>query len=131
MTTPMKPCEKFNAAVEAFIRSIGGKKIGEKPRCPGLEKCGPEFAIQTVAGELTVHPAGDWIACRFQDVEAAKRLLSFWPKEELARLNGFSGKWNFTDAQGGRFHAESNLKSFKRELKPLLPKERGGCTGRR
>ena len=125
MKTPMKPSEKLNAAVEAHVLSVGGKKIEEPPGAPGLERSGPTFSIQTIAGELHVHPYGDWIACRFQNVDAAKAVLFHWPKDKGAQLNGFSGKWNFAHVQGGWFDAESNLEAFKRELTPLLLKQRG------
>jgi hypothetical protein len=115
----------FNAAVEAFILAFGGKKIRERPGNPGLEKIGPEFAIQTIAGKMTVTPEGDWIACRFQDVDAAKAVLPYWPKDKSAQLNGFSGKWNFVHARDGQFDAEENLSAFKTELAFLLPGRRG------
>jgi len=122
----MRTFEKFNAAVESFVLSAGGKKTREKPVSPGLEKIGPEFALQTVAGELRVTPEGNWIACRFQDVEAAKTVLPYWPKEQ-AQLNGFSGKWNFVHARDGRFDPERNLAEFKTELAFLLSGQ-GGCS---
>lgn len=48
------------------------------------------FEIETKAGTLFVSPYEDWIACRFENVEEAKRLLG-----HSTRLNPYSGKWNF------------------------------------
>ena len=118
--------DKFNAAVEKFILSIGGRKIREKPGTRYVEKCGPEFSIPTVAGELKVTPGGDWIACRFEDIDAAKRLMPAWPRSRSARLNGFSGKWNFTSARGGKLNGEDSFAAFKFELEPLLAERAAG-----
>lgn len=90
----LQAIREVNAKVTAFILFNGGKQIGE-PRTFEQEEIGPEFSIQTIAGDLHVRSYGTWIACRFQDINAAKRILPFYPKNYNARLNGFSGKWNF------------------------------------
>jgi len=79
---------------QTFIRTICGilQKHGAEP---ALTEDPTQYTIDTQAGELKVHVYGNWIACRFDDVDKAKRLLPHYPKDPGARLNGFSGKWNF------------------------------------
>jgi hypothetical protein len=117
--------QQFNAEVEALVLSVGGIRSHEPPGTPGLEKTGPEFVIQTVLGALSVVPHGDYITCRFEDVDQAKRTLPYYPSVAgHPRLNGYTGKWNFVDTCGGQFDPASSLVSFRRELSPLLPQTR-------
>jgi len=113
---------RFNEAVESFIVSHGGIVLGKSIGSFELTQCGADHSIQTIAGELRITPHGTWIACRFEDIEAAKTILPFWPKRIEARLNGFSGKWNFTNTQDRTFNGGDSLEALKRELVPLLPK---------
>lgn len=48
-----------------------------------------ELTLQTLAGPMRVHPYDTWMACRFEDVERAKKL------SPAGSLNPFSGKWNW------------------------------------
>lgn len=48
------------------------------------------FALHTRGGTLTLKPFGDWIACRFDDIECAK--CAGVP------FNWLNGKCNFHDA---------------------------------
>lgn len=49
---------------------------------------GGSFWIDTVAGWLSIHAYGDWIACRFSEPERARRVVG------TSNLNPVSGKWN-------------------------------------
>jgi hypothetical protein len=68
----------FPAAVAASLRRLGARPA----QCYDWE-------LDTVAGTLRVTPYGTWIACRFDDVEAATQRVRF------GTLNPWSGKWNW------------------------------------
>jgi hypothetical protein len=51
--------------------------------------------LDSLAGRLRITCYGDWLACRFDDVERAKALLPHGPGE---RLNSHSGSGTFTSA---------------------------------
>src|SRR4051812_17025482 len=72
--------------------------------------------IETTGGLLEVTPYGDYIYCRFHDVEKAKAVL---PHHEWdSRLNPHSGKWNFHfGTAASPFYC---LSVFEAELTPLL-----------
>ena len=72
------------------------------------------FEIETKAGTLFVSPYEDWIACRFENVEEAKRLLG-----NSARLNPYSGKWNFHYSDEA-IHTSAPLNDFTMHLERLL-----------
>lgn len=55
-------------------------------------KNGYDFRVETACGPLDVQLYPEWVACRFEDVEAAKSCL---PHGSGDRLNPHSGKWNF------------------------------------
>jgi hypothetical protein len=48
-----------------------------------------DFVIATKAGPLRCNAHPDWLACRFDDVDAAKKHV------QSGCLNRFSGKWNW------------------------------------
>lgn len=48
-----------------------------------------ELEIDTVAGMLQITPKDNWVACRFENVALAKKLVVH------GVLNRYSGKWNF------------------------------------
>lgn len=73
-----------------------------------------DFEIETKAGTLFVSPHDNWIACRFENVEEAKRLLGNNP-----RLNPFSGKWNFHYSDE-TIHTPAPLTDFAMHLERLL-----------
>ena len=69
---------------------------------------GYSHQLETLAGPLLCKPepsdSGPWLACRFTDVEQAKRWIS-------GPLNPYSGKWNLmTD----------DLAHIERELQKIL-----------
>jgi len=72
-----------------------------------------ELSLQTKAGELRISPMGDWIACRFTDVDLAKTTLGDDPS-----LNRHSGKWNFH--YHGDFTAKLAFELFEARVRPLL-----------
>lgn len=77
------------------------------------------YTLPTAAGELSVTYDRGWgtIFDRFEDVEAAKKLLGTGPYN---RLNPYSGKWNF---HFGRVTAEAAFEQWTGALKVhrLLP----------
>jgi hypothetical protein len=75
-----------------YLRGIGAVRLGQGIGVMGEEDL--RHVFQSCAGPLTVTPYGSWVACRFDDVERAKRDL---PEGAKARLNPHSGKWNFQD----------------------------------
>lgn len=72
--------EAFVTAVCDAVLALGGVEIDGPPR---------SFAVQTTAGRLEISPYPEFIACRFDDVERARRTV------HVGRLNPHSGKWNF------------------------------------
>jgi len=68
----------FPAVVAAGLRLLGARPAQSY-----------DWEIDTVAGALRVTPYPNWIACRFDDVEAARQRVHF------GTLNPWSGKWNW------------------------------------
>jgi hypothetical protein len=96
----------------AWYLASPGAQADDQPDCSS----GPRpMYVETLAGRLRITCYGDWLACRFDDVERAKPLLPHGPGE---RLNSHSGKWNF---HFGRIPAEEALAAFRAELEPILP----------
>ena len=91
----------FQEACTAMLVSLGAT--------PG-DRCYP-WRLMTLAGVLHLRPLEDWLACRFQDVQAAKQVVG------RDRLNRYSGKWNwhFTDP------TTDDLENLRRHLHSLLP----------
>lgn len=72
----------FVAAVcDIIVATFGGVEIDAPPM--------QRFAVQTTAGRLEISPYPEFIACRFDDVERARRVV------HVGRLNPHTGKWNF------------------------------------
>jgi hypothetical protein len=71
----------FNERFREWLKALGAK--------PGQYH---EFDLDTKFGQLGITPYGDWVACRFEDVERAKAGLPH--RFGVDRLNPFSGKWN-------------------------------------
>lgn len=104
----------FDAKVILFLTRLGAEKVDREPF--------QSYRIRnTVCGPLLVTPFGNWIACRFDDVELAKKVLPHGLQYD--RLNPYSGKWNFTDSCDAQFAGESSFSSFKYELRKLLTTE--------
>ena len=75
-----------------------------------------EYKINTVAGSLRVTVYDDWLACRFDNVAAAKAALPEYAGlgQRYARLNPFSGKWNW--------HGADALPAFDAALQKIIAK---------
>lgn len=116
---------------------------------PGLDKLGatvppnaynPDFQrrLETVVGTLSVilcEEDGDWIACRFEDVEKAKQHFGIFNICQ-GRLNPYSGKWNWhcwefmTRDEVEKMHRTSKVsdahlkalaEAFLAAVQPLIP----------
>lgn len=102
--------EAFMEAVRGLVKSLGGQPLEEEPN---------RYAIQTCVGRLEICPYPEFIACRFDDVERASRVLD-------SRMNPHSGKWNFGQGMLWDKTAETRpeaeaqiLDDFQRELSSL------------
>lgn len=77
---------ELDALVDKLMLTLGAEKtVG---RCT-------EYDITTRLGRLTVIPYKTWIACRFEDVDRAKKHFGKNLDVEV-RFNPHTGKWNFT-----------------------------------
>jgi hypothetical protein len=74
-----------------------------------------KFSLDTICGELHIIVYDGWIACRFQDVDLAKRKL---PVDLQANLNRFSGKWNF---HFFRWTPQDAARDFEHAISRILP----------
>ena len=90
---------KFDAMVDDLMQELGAKPSDFY-----------RWAITTRAGLLHVIPRGDWVACRFDDVEAAKGL-------GLGYFNQYSGKWNHHYDEGA---GEQEINEFRKQLERVL-----------
>jgi hypothetical protein len=97
--------EQFKAGVTAYLATLGGR--------PGRFY---EQELDTPAGLLHVTAYGDWIACRFDDVELGKRFTHFYGPA----CNPYSGKWNFIYGISGPFDPDQSLADFRRYLERLM-----------
>ncbi len=68
------------------------------------------WQLDTRAGQLDIHPFEDWVACRFDDVERARREVSH------GQLNCYSGKWNWHFVQPNA----NDVEYFRRQLEVIL-----------
>lgn len=94
---------KANQLVSEWLTSIGAQGPDQFAR----------FTVQTILGGLDVTPCGDWVACRFHDVERAVAKLG------RDNMNPYSGKWNHH--YFGRQPGSEVLLHFQLVLTPLLP----------
>lgn len=102
---------KLVKLVREFVRAHGGIEIETNP----IGELGGRMALQTICGILHVTPYGNWIACRFYDVDAA--VAHFGYDRVHGRLNPCSGKWNFHFTA---IPAADALAEFEAEVLPLL-----------
>ena len=102
--------ENATAAVGKYLLSIGAI---ETP------KAWNRYSLQTKAGDLGITPMdGKWIACQFDDV---KRALKVVPNASQDHLNQYSGKWNFFNFDTAEMDGLKALEAFKREIAAILP----------
>lgn len=92
---------KFNFAKSCAVMLV---ELGATP----CEWHTPKFALDTIAGRMTVTPYGDWAACRFDDEKLAVKTIFF------GNLNPFSGKWNWHFDKPGYQAIETLKEAFKR-----------------
>ena len=89
----------FPAVVAANLLRLGARPA----------KC-YDWELDTVAGTMRLTPYDTWIACRFDDVEAAKLRVRF------GALNPWSGKWNWHYEQPNANDAEFFAENIERLL---------------
>lgn len=108
----------INKACKAFLKGLGPDVAREQDIEAEDVKAGEHarFIVQTRAGELKIHLYGDLIACRFANVEAAKKALP--RKSSSDRLNPYTGKWNFEF--GNHIDPYVSASEFIHELRNLL-----------
>jgi hypothetical protein len=86
------------------------------------------FTVDTKIGPLHFTPyagecGGGWIACRFEDVESARR--HFGVDRLGHRLNPYSGKWNWNEGLGqDREGVEMMVTQFSQAVRALLPERK-------
>jgi hypothetical protein len=97
----------FNAGVVEIGTRLGGVSQG-KEWLPNY------YEITTRAGYLSIATYGNWVACKFNDPDAAKAVVG------TSGLNPFSGKWNqnYFDVP-----VKDALEDFERVLRRILPPE--------
>lgn len=62
-----------------------------------------EWVLETTVGGLVIIPYEDWIACQFQDPQAAAKVLY---RNHVSRIHPTNGKWNFHDSYPKRTEVE-------------------------
>jgi len=72
------------------------------------------YVLATCLGNLTVCPYDDWIACQWEELECATEAI------QDARLNRFSGKWNFIYTINTKIDATFAIEHFLDELSPFI-----------
>jgi hypothetical protein len=100
---------QFAKTMTAYLAGVGAKPNSYNP---------PEHTLLTRAGTLTVTVYENWLACRFLDIQHAKRYLGDRTKDRDSRLNPHSGKWNFHFTTGTDL--DICEATFRSELEPLL-----------
>lgn len=95
----------FNAAVGAIAVELGAMPLPDHYT--------PAWQLVTPLGPLTITPLDNWIACRFDKPEIAKRYVD---------CNPYSGKWNFHEWEDSpaSLLAPDALEHFTRQLRRVL-----------
>jgi hypothetical protein len=81
----LKAQERFKAALTEYVISKGARPSKSY-----------DYEVATPAGPLLISVYGNWIACRFEDLELG-RLASTTTGQTC---NPYSGKWNFHFCDG-------------------------------
>jgi hypothetical protein len=97
--------ERFEAGVTTYLATLGAR--------PGRFY---KLELDTPAGLLHVSVYGDWIACRFDDVDLGRRFTHFC----APACNPYSGKWNFIYGISGQFDPDQALAEFRRHVERLM-----------
>jgi hypothetical protein len=116
-----KKMQRANKYVTAALRKLGALYV---PEYYGND----DLVIKTVAGLLTFHPYGTWVACRFEDVQAARDHFHVGEHETGNRhhLNPYSGKWNW---HWSTVPTAADLDFFLDAVRALLPTDKPKCMG--
>lgn len=104
--------------VVAFVYEHAGS--WERPNDPAAG-----LVLPTKVGLLHVSPYDDWIACQFDDVQAACNHFGVKYGEIFGchRLSGYTGKWNFHTSDGRSKSMDCVtvlFEGWKREVEQLL-----------
>lgn len=117
--------DRFNKRVEELLVSMGATVVRHGSMVLGEPT---NLTLHTRAGPLHFSLYGDWIAARFDDVDAARRVLG----QPHHRLNPHSGKFNWqgtrltwTPAKDRKPEEDEVVASMESELRPLLPTTEG------
>lgn len=105
------PTQVFQRAVQAVLKKVGAELRGDTG---GVST--PHWRLKTCCGALEIRVYDDWVACRFHDSEAAKKVLGGGWGFRL----GLTGKWNF---HGNKDELQSLALEFERELNALLARQ--------
>jgi hypothetical protein len=97
--------ERFRAGATVCLENLGD----QAGRFYKLE-------LDTPAGLLRLSVYGDWIACRFDDVEFGKRFTHCCDPAG----NPYSGKRNFINGISGPFDPDQSLANFRNHLEQLM-----------
>jgi hypothetical protein len=104
----MQTTKKLIAAQEKFTANVVAYIVG-KGATPGRHE---EYELATNIGVLKITPYDNWIACRFDDVEAAQLFCA---------CNKYSGKWNFHYSDDvATLSTASTIGDFMNEIERLL-----------
>lgn len=83
--TSRRRAARFDARVLAFVRALGATES---------QALFPGAVLSTPYGPLRVTPYGDWVACRFTDLEGLARAAQRFNSPGYHRVNPYSGKFN-------------------------------------
>ncbi len=95
------------------------RKLVPRLRAVERESFRPVFQIETIIGRLDVTPIDDFIACRFDDVEKAKKHFGITTIQQ-GRLNPFSGKWNWHWFEGVTYQSRPTKENVTKGIDKIL-----------
>jgi hypothetical protein len=104
--------EQFNLLVRVAACALGGTCVTH------VNGDAATLTFETTVGPLHITPLGNWIACRFEDVEQAKSSKNMWQ----VMLNPSSGKWNWHFSGYALAPGMTEVLQFAAALRTLLPK---------
>lgn len=99
---------KLSDLVGGFVMKHGGRMT-----YAGSDTYFPDYVLPTNLGDLVVHVNGDWIHCRFEDVQRAVKVIG------AGNMNPHSGKWNH--GCGMRAEADDLFRMWKDEIERIMP----------
>lgn len=117
-----KPTKKEQAAACSWLKAKVEEFLKEHKAVAGEH--GYAHKLETVAGPLLVGVFEGWVACRFEDVEKAKRHFNVQRLFRHERFNPYSGKFNFQGFEASPDGLERLYLEFERDVGELLTKAR-------